>query len=436
VNIHGWWRTGWLILCMMVIGALAIGSLLAPVAGQEPGSTPELDTEAGEETASDPSEDPVVTPTPVVGSASGQGAPDDAADEESEPVASQQQPGEPVDAASGVDTADPVLAQGLVYLSGGDVVWQVREVELTGSSTVTGNSRVILQRSGASIVRNDVTGKRARLEPGEAYFAAAGDPYTTFAETNTPAVVWVFEISNSNVVGDGAFYLSPSISGYGEAVYDYAFTRHIVDTDRPATVSGGDGPSMFMVLAGQVNVTDDEGTATLAARDGLIVRGDAVIESVGAESVVVSMTVGPEVSDASAAPPASVQTPESAETQEGQAAPQDAAADEDQSASETTPPAASSGSAGTFVTSIKVGARQSIGVTMYVDGVTVFDGWLSPGEWTSFYDGSTFEVFTTSGENTLFENACGGEPFVMGYETGDANYVLEATASSCAPVGD
>lgn len=411
---------------MLLITAVLAGATSAPLMAQEGAD---------------------VTPTPVVGSASGQTAPQQTPQEtqtqqtqpeqqaetqsqDQQTTAPANQQGQAPSPSGGV--GEPVLAQGLIYLNGGDVVWQVREVEVAESIGVAGNARVILQQEGNSVIRNDLTGKRTRLEPGEAYFAAAGDPYSTFAEGDGQASLWIFEVSNSNAVGEGAFYLSPNVAGYGEAVYDLEFTRHVVSAGGTAQISAGDGPSMVMVLSGQIEMTDASGSATLAERDGLIVDGAATIEGVGGQAVVVSMIIGPQVSDASAAPPAAPATSDT-----DTPVPTPATSDEasESAPAESAEPAQPSTSGGDYVTSVQVGAQESIGVTMYVDGVVMFDGWLEPGEWTAFYDGSVFEVYTTSGENTLFQNSCGGDPFFMGYESGDAYYVLEASASSCAPVG-
>jgi hypothetical protein len=382
-------------------------------------------------------QDPVVTPTPVVGSTSGQLQ----APPAQTPQAQQAQPtpttgtGQttgPVAASAEGDTAVPVLAQGLIFLTGQDVVWQVREIELSGEETVTGNARVILQRSGTSVIRNDLTGKRARLEPGEAYFASADDPYTTFAEGGEPSVVWIFEIANNNDVGEGAFYLSPNVGGYGEAVYDFEFSRNVVASGETVQFEGGAGPSLMMVLSGTIDVTAADGTASLTAKDGLVVDAGASITATSSEAVYVTLTVGPEVSDTSAAPPAPADTPESS------APTQDGAADEETSdttsAAPSGEPAQPSQETGEYVTSIKVGAVESVGITMYVDGELVFDGWLEPGQWTEWYTGTTFEVYTTSGANTQFQNTCGGEPFWMDFEPGETYYVLTASAESCAPV--
>ncbi|MDQ4044328.1 MAG: helix-turn-helix domain-containing protein, partial [Chloroflexota bacterium] len=79
---------------------------------------------------------------------------------------------------------------------------------------------------------------------------------------------------------------------------------------------------------------------------------------------------------------------------------------------------------GAYVTSISITAmNEPITVSMVADGVAVFEGQLQPGESTDFYDGSVFEVFTSSGANTEFTNSC-GTPFNMGYEPGEAFYIL------------
>ena len=440
----GLMRVTGMVACALILASMSMWAVAMPAAGQGPvGSMRPLDLRLGQDAnraqSQQATQDPVVTPTPVVGSTSGQvqSPPEDASPEpetQEAPTTNAAQTAAPA-ATSDSDLSVPVLAQGLIYLTGDAVIWQVREVELSESSTVTGNARVILQRSGTSVVRNDVTGKRARLEPGEAYFASADDPYTITEESGT-SVVWIFEISNNNTVGEGAFYLSPDVTGYGEAVYDYEFARNVIGTGETAEFEGGSGPSLLMVLSGEVNVTGGGSTASLSARDGLIVDAGATIEGPNSgEAVYVTMTVGPEVGDIPAGAPEPVE--DDAEPAEPDEPAQDSAATDSTTSAETTEPAApaeTSQETGGFVTSIQVGAVESIGVTMYADGELVFDGWLAPGEWTAFYTGSEFEVYTTSGVNTLFNNSCGGDAFQMGFEPGEAYYVLSATAESCAPV--
>lgn len=407
--------------CALMIVAMVLGGGIR-AAAQDSASTPESGALVGQDGAGP---QPAVTPTPVVGSTSGQLQGQAAPMPTSESTESlPEEPSGPVASGTEGDSAAPVLAQGLIYLTGDNVIWQVREVTLSDAETVTGNARVILQRTGTTVVRNDLTGKRTRLEPGEAYFAAAGDPYTTIAEGNSPSSIWIFEVSNSNQVGEGAFYLSPDVAGYGEGTYDFEFTRYVIPAGQTVDYMGGSGPSLLVVLSGSAEVTLKSEVASLNTKDGLVVDSSAVMGAPDGEAVVVALTIGPSVSDESAAPPQAQQAPAASGTatsgNEAPPAPQE--------------PAPASGENGAFVTSIKVGAIESVGVTMYADGELVFDGWLEAGEWTEFYTGSTFEVYTTSGANTVFQNTCSTEPFWMDMVPGEAHYVLEAGPSSCAPV--
>lgn len=346
----------------------------------------------------------------------------------------------------------PALAQGLIYLDGGDVWWQVREVELpppAEASSVAGSSRFILQRSGVSIIRNDITGKRTRLEQDEVYYAAAGDPYTTMAADDSRSVVWIFEVANSDQVGEGAFYLSPNIGGIAEGTYDLEFTHELLEAGGSTGFVSEGGPFLIMVLTGQVVVSDGEGTATLVSGEGRIVEGNnATIEAEGdGQATYVAVAIGASVSDASVAAPAASAAPaEPAESDVpgvsvgdlGTSGATDTAAQEPVSeerapVEERAEPASQSQESGDYVTSIAVTAASPVTISVIVDGVSVFDGYLEAGESTSYFTGSVFEVYTTSGVNTIFTNTCSNEPFVMGYEEGDAYYVLEATDTSCAP---
>lgn len=360
---------------------------------------------------------PAVTPTPVVGSTSGQLQSQPAATAEStESLPSA--PSGPVASGTQGDFDPPVLAQGLVYLNGGSVIWQVREVTLSGSDTVTGNARVILQRSGTSIIRTDLTGKRVRLEPGEAFFAAAGDGYTTTPEGNEPSTLWIFEVSNSNQVGEGAFYLSPDVTGYGEGTYDFEFTRYVLREGETADFPGGTGPSLLVVVSGTAEVTLENEVAALNTQDGLVVDSAGVIAAPSGDTVVMAMTIGPTVSDETAV----VQAPVASGAPTG-----------DGGTAAPAVPAEPSGQGGEFVTSIKVGASEGIAVTVYADGQVAYDGWLEAGQWTEFITGSVFEVYTSNGANTMFQNTCSTEPFWMDETAGETSFTLSAGPSSCAP---
>ncbi|MGD9711817.1 MAG: helix-turn-helix domain-containing protein [Thermomicrobiales bacterium] len=72
---------------------------------------------------------------------------------------------------------------------------------------------------------------------------------------------------------------------------------------------------------------------------------------------------------------------------------------------------------------IKVTATQAIALQIAVDGRVVFNGILEEGQSTGWATGSTFDVYTSSGVNTVFTNHQGVE-FRMGEEPGEVVYYL------------
>jgi cytoskeleton protein RodZ len=72
---------------------------------------------------------------------------------------------------------------------------------------------------------------------------------------------------------------------------------------------------------------------------------------------------------------------------------------------------------------IRVVAQGDIQVTIVADGNVVFSGWLGQGGATEWYSANLFEVTTTDGNLTLFENAVTGQQFYMGFEP-NATYYL------------
>jgi cytoskeleton protein RodZ len=72
---------------------------------------------------------------------------------------------------------------------------------------------------------------------------------------------------------------------------------------------------------------------------------------------------------------------------------------------------------------IRVIAEGDIQVTITADGAVVYSGWLGPGGATDWYSASLFEVTTSNGALTLFENAQTGQQFYMGYGPNETYYL-------------
>lgn len=339
--------------------------------------------------------------------------------------------------------APAVLAHGLAYASGDDLVWQVREVAVPNvddATADTASEAILLQRDGTSVVRNNVTGKRALMHPGEAFFRASDDSYTVMTEDDE-STLWWFELVDPDNVALDAFYESPVLDRVDEGVYDMMMTRYVLQPGESADMPDNSGAGVVMVTSGEVQVDVDGELSALASGDGQSVQNDALVSNEGSRpAVFVYVYLGEEVGDATAgaAQGSAAATTEETTASDGTSGTTSTTSDASlQEESDTTTdtqeaaPAETTGD-GAYVTSINVTADAEIYLVITVDGLVVFDGTLPAGASSGPVVGTSFEVYTSSGVNTNFTNAC-GDYFKMGYEEGEAYYTLTANESSCAP---
>ncbi len=343
--------------------------------------------------------------------------------------------------------APATLAHGLAFYDGDDLVWQVQEVEVPVIAEASGSvsaPAIVIQREGQSIVRNDSTGKRALLTPGEAFFITADDSYTIMAEDDG-SVIWKFSLVDPDDVAGDAFYESPALTSLRNGTYDLRLVRYVLDPGVTAELPDNSGAGMVMPGAGEVQV-DHGGQLSLLGLEGdlgqgQVLRQPTTISNTGSQpTVVFYLYTGESVGDESSAPPQNPPSSTTATTTTSTTATVTPAAEGDDSAEV---PASDSGATtspqdqpegGPYLAQINIYAESEIYLTVTVDGVIWFDGTLPAGAWTGPMNGTTFEVYTSSGVATLFENACGTQ-FYMGEEPGDAFYTLAADANSCPPPG-
>jgi hypothetical protein len=318
---------------------------------------------------------------------------------------------------SSTDPGHPaVIAHGLAFLTGDQSVWQVREVEPEGAddaSAETTNAAVVYQVEGTSIVRNDVTGKRALMNPGEAYFR---------------------ELVPSDDVADDAFYESPLIDDYDEGVFDMVLVRYVLEPGESAELPTHTGPALVMSTNGDIDI-ESGGLGLLATGDGqLITEPGTVTNNSSDPAEYVLAGYGSEVAD---------DTATTGTAADATAVPDDAATDDSTDTTDTTDTTdegdeateelpgdeTADDGAGGEQTSINITAEAELYVVVVVDGVTAFDGPIPQGGQSGEIAGTVFEVYTSNGGATLFTNGC-GEEFYMGYESGEANYYL--TAEPCS----
>lgn len=231
--------------------------------------------------------EPVVIPTAAAG-------------ESAAPISTPTQPASQgavtTSSAGEVITDEPtaaIIADGLVFWQGGEAVWRVREVTLGTDAASEPNDwyGFLLQRSGASIARNDVTNKRARLEPGEAYFFSSTDPYTFSAVGNEPSVAWLIELTPpGTAIGDakgGAVAYESDPIDIGEATFDAELGRNVLLTGTSGTVFAGNGPTLVLGSTGAATADSGNGAAAdLTAGAGLTVTNQASVTNNGADPAV------------------------------------------------------------------------------------------------------------------------------------------------------
>lgn len=431
----GKWRA------LLFIGAclmLLSGSLNGGVAAQdaEPTKDPAqlVDPTLPQDSTPEPTQEPVGTPeaaskTPVVTTTSSAQRVDMSASE----------------------GAPATLAHGLAFYDGDDLVWQVQEVEVPVIDDADGavsDPAIIVQREGQTIVRNDVTGRRALLNPGEAFFITAEDSYTIMSEDDG-SVIWRYSLVDPDNVASDAFYESPALTAVRSNTYDLQMIRYVLQPGETAELPSNSGAGMIMPGTGEVQV-DHGGQLSLLGVEGSHGQGQvlrqpsSISNTSGEPTVVFYLMIGDTVSDDSAAAPKSQNNSSSSNNSNANNSSSNAADDDedaDAADSTDTTPESDSGETtsssdqpegGPYLAQINIYAEVELYLTVTVDGVVWFDGTLPAGQWTGPMSGSSFEVTTSAGASTMFENAC-GEQFYMGQEAGEAWYTLNADANSCPP---
>lgn len=183
-------------------------------------------------------------------------------------------------ASTELDTEPPRLhtvAQGLVTVEG-PVTWRVRELEVSAPGVPkTATASFTLQRTGVSVVRNELTNRRTRLDPGEAYFMAAGDPFLRTAIGANPSVIWLIELVSSetmeaNVNASGTLlFISDAMMDYPRGTFDTELQRGVLLPGETSALPHHTGPALLLVTSGRLEtLPGDHGTAKLESGQGIM----------------------------------------------------------------------------------------------------------------------------------------------------------------------
>ncbi len=189
-----------------------------------------------------------------------------------------------------------VIAQGLAFFDAdAEYVWRVREIapppEEEAASAAAVAYSFLLQRTGATVVRNDVSQRRGRIEPGEAYYLSANDPYTRFAIGDDPSSLWMIELVDANVdpeeLEGEVVYDGGAMNGVPGGTYDMELVRNILQPGEAAEIPEHSGPALVLSSFGEVQATTASGQGNvLDTGEGQLSVGPLVLRNNGERPVV------------------------------------------------------------------------------------------------------------------------------------------------------
>jgi hypothetical protein len=196
-----------------------------------------------------------------------------------EPTPAAQAAVAPAEFAAGAPHLQTV-AQGLIGIEG-PVVWRVRELGLSSTGAPeSASSSFTLQRTGAAIIRNELTSRRSRLEPGEAFFMASGDPFLRYAVGSDPSIIWVVELLPQDAAAPGTsttgtvLFTSDAINDYPRGTFDAELQRGVLLPGEVSELPPHTGPALVMVTSGRIQASADGGQpAAIGAGSGRLVTG-------------------------------------------------------------------------------------------------------------------------------------------------------------------
>ena len=306
----------WLALAA-VVALVAISSGAGSIASAQDDETPAIETtrSARVQTEETPETDTSTTDT------------DNATDEGESSAPS------PNSADIEITGVDQTIAQGLAAFDAFPVgIWRITELKplaVDAAPAVTAPYYGFLyQMDGTTIVRNNVTGKRTRLEPGEAYYYSAGDSYTRYREEDASRA-WLIEIvpsdANEADAAGTVIFTTGEIGTFPDDTRDFELMAANVAKDGTASVPDYEADAMIMVTVGSLQVTDSEGTVQMDAPAAMLVTGELELENTsGAPANYLIAKIGPSVGDVLPGVDEEAQSGETAEDAESQETPVDA----------------------------------------------------------------------------------------------------------------
>jgi hypothetical protein len=244
--------------------------------------------------------------------------------------------GNPQPADIEVDGVAQTIAQGLAAFDAfAEGNWRITELEprvMDEAPVVAADYFGFLyQMEGNTIVRNDITGKRARLEPGEAYFFSAGDKYVRYKDEGISRA-WLVEVvptnaKESDAPGDVIYTSQDPIGSFPDDTRDMELMAANLMTGDAADIANFEVDALLLVPVGTLDVITGDETTTMKAPSALLLTDEAQISNTSGEPAVYLVAkIGNSVGDYNGAVDGTLSTPDAASDDEEDAAGADAEA--------------------------------------------------------------------------------------------------------------
>jgi hypothetical protein len=185
-------------------------------------------------------------------------------------------------------THEQVIAQGLAIFDVAPAIWRVTRIEVPAEADAeafSGDISFTLQIEGSTIIRNEVTTKRAQIEPGEAFFMSAEDPYTRFAGEGGDSVAWVIEYLPEDAddadAGGEIVFKSEPIAEFPGGARDLELIRNVLFPGESAPLAPHEGQALILVTEGTVIASAGAGVSPINAGGGLLLTGEATLANNG-----------------------------------------------------------------------------------------------------------------------------------------------------------
>lgn len=213
-----------------------------------------------------------------------------------------------------VDDLYQTIAQGLAAFDEfSNGMWRITELNPKSvdeaPSVIAPYYGFLYQMNGTTIIRNDTTGKRARLEPGEAYYFSANDTYTRYREDETSRA-WLIEVVPSDAdPADSAgtvIFFTDEIGSFPDDTRDLELISGNLQEGESSSIPDYEADCLIIVTVGTLEVTGDSGTKVLLAPAAFMMTSEFEIENNSSDPAVYAIAkIGPSVGNAAPAAPTS-----------------------------------------------------------------------------------------------------------------------------------